>query len=118
MNLVRPLPAVLALTLGSCSGPPALKPLPVPPALPQQAAPSPRKPAATAESAPGNPQASPNQEREERGEYRSGFDIGSRDAAYGYPSDPSRAFERFGHDLETPFQDGYADGYARRAPRY
>ena len=115
MNLVRPLPAVLALTLGSCSGPPPLKPLPPPPGLPQLALPSPRHPAATA---PGDHQSSPGDERDQRGEYRTGYDIGSRDASYGYPADPTRAYERFGHDRETSFQDGYADGYARRAPRY
>ncbi len=53
-----------------------------------------------------------------RDEYRSGFDIGSRDASYGYPSNAHRAYERFGHGLEQPFQDGYADGYARHASKY
>ncbi len=50
-------------------------------------------------------------------EYHSGYDIGSRDASYGYPADARRAMERFGNGSEATFSEGYADGYEHRAPR-
>lgn len=50
-------------------------------------------------------------------EYRSGYDIGSRDASYGYPADARRAIERFGHGSDATFSEGYTDGYEHRAPR-
>lgn len=50
-------------------------------------------------------------------EYRSGYDIGSRDASYGYPPDNRRAYDRFGHGSEGSFNEGYADGYQRRSPK-
>ena len=93
MNFVRPLLPALVLALSGCS-------IAVDPSYKLNY------------QAPQGYQANP------RDEYRSGFDIGGRDASYGYPCDGRRAYDRFGHGLEQPFQDGYADGYARRQSRY
>jgi hypothetical protein len=51
-------------------------------------------------------------------EYRSGWDIGSRDRQTGYPRDYRRAYERFGRGYESYFQEGYEDGFAGRAMRH
>ena len=47
-------------------------------------------------------------------EYRSGYDIGTKDRQMGYPRDHRRAYERFGRGYESYFQEGYADGYDGR----
>ena len=94
--------------LASCVGPdglpphPPLPPLPLLPGLP----PPPR---------PGY--ADSRQPTYASDEYRNGFDIGSRDASYGYPADSRRAYERFGEGAETSFIEGYNDGYLRNQRR-
>ena len=84
----------LALTLAACEGPQ------LPP--PQGYPPTP--------GAPPQPAPLPD-------DYCSGYDIGSRDASYGYPADARRATERFSRGSDATFSEGYADGYAHRAPR-
>lgn len=51
-------------------------------------------------------------------EYRSGWDIGSRDRQTGYPRDYRRGYERFGRGYESYFQEGYEDGYDGRPMRH
>jgi len=100
-HLTRILLAAFVTGLAACVGPN----LPSPPPLP---------------SLPGMSRPEPVYQQQQSylpDEYRSGYDIGNRDAAYGYPPDSRRAYDRFGHGSEGSFSEGYADGYERRAPR-
>jgi hypothetical protein len=47
-------------------------------------------------------------------EYRNGYDIGRKDARYGMPRDPHRAYSRFGRGRQTFFMEGYDHGYYGR----
>ncbi|MDB6075391.1 MAG: hypothetical protein JWO89_3031, partial [Verrucomicrobiaceae bacterium] len=84
MNRTRTPLLALFMALSACEGPILPVPPPIPPLPPL----------------PGMSQQAPAYERSDDrylpDEYRSGYDIGGRDASYGYPPDGHRAYDRFG----------------------
>jgi hypothetical protein len=47
-------------------------------------------------------------------EYRNGYDIGRKDAQFGMPRDPYRAYSRFGRGRQSYFMEGYDHGFYGR----